>query len=103
MSDQWRDFDFAVASGRLQQLEQEFFPRLKLKFQRFFCRAVNRPEFFNARFLVQFMNQVKVDYISLEEFGGANMLFSKSIWHLMHESHFFKLSFPTLVRCPRLP
>ena len=77
MSDQWREFDFAVASGRLQQLEQEFFPRLKLKFQRFFCRAVNRPEFFNARFLVQFMNQVKVDYISLEEFGGANMLFFK--------------------------
>lgn len=77
MSDEWRDFDFAIASGNLQQLEEEFFPRLKLKFQRFFCRAVNRPAFFNARFLVQFMNQVKVDYISLETFGGAHLLFFK--------------------------
>ena len=77
MSDQWGDFEFAIASGNLARLEEQFFPRLKLKFQRFFCRAVNRPEFFNARFLVQFMKQVKVDYISLETFGGAHLLFFK--------------------------
>ena len=50
MSDQWREFDFAVASGQLEQLEQQFFPRLKLKFQSFFGRAVNRPEFLMPAF-----------------------------------------------------